>query len=141
MKEWEIGKSSNCKLQTRVILHLFANCIICRSFFCAWWKMHYWWIWQFFCDCKRNRIHLFILQNSDFEYFKWESKKTCMSGEMVVSYEALLYNQKFWTLIDEEKRWFLICLVKYIVHICSLQVVNLFILVGIKGKQYIYFFY
>ena len=48
-----------------------------------------------FCDCKRNRIHLFILQNSDFEYFKWESKKACMSGEMVVSYEALLYNQNF----------------------------------------------
>ena len=94
-----------------------------------------------FCDCKRNRIHLFILQNSDFEYFKWESKKACMSREMVVSYEALLYNQKFWTLIDEEKRWFLICLVKYIVHICSLQVVNLFILVGVKDKQYIYFIY
>ena len=38
------------------------------------------------------------------------------------------------------KRWFLICLVKYIVYICSLQVVNLFILVGIKGKQFIFFY-
>ena len=139
LKEWKIGNSSNCTLQTRVILHLFANCIICRSFFCAWWKMHYWWIWQFFA----------IVNAIAFIYLFCKTLTLNISNENLKRLVCQRYGSFLWgTPLQPKilnthrwrKRWFLICLVKYIVHICSLQVVNLFILVGMKGKQFIFFY-